>query len=53
MASRKKGIEQDKTLHRKLVELWKLGTKQQKERVIQIMTRIDPANSQRYREIGS
>jgi hypothetical protein len=36
-----------------LVELWKLGTKQQKERVIQIMTRIDPANSQRYREIGS
>jgi hypothetical protein len=36
-----------------LVELWKLGTKQQKERVIQIMTRLDPANSQRYREIGS
>lgn len=36
-----------------LVEMWKYGQKQQKDRVIQIMTRIDPANSQRYREIGS
>lgn len=36
-----------------LVEMWKIGPKAQKDRVIQIMTRIDPANSQRYREIGS
>ena len=36
-----------------LVEMWKVGTRPQKERVIQIMTKIDPANSQRYREIGS
>ena len=35
-----------------LVEMWKVGPKAQKDRVIQIMTRIDPANSQRYREIG-
>lgn len=35
-----------------LVELWKIAPKVQKDRVIQIMTRIDPANSQRYREIG-
>lgn len=36
-----------------LVEMWKYGQKAQKDRVIQIMTRLDPANSQRYREIGS
>jgi hypothetical protein len=36
-----------------LVEMWKIAPKAQKDRVIQIMTRIDPANSQRYREIGS
>jgi len=36
-----------------LVEMWKVAPKQQKDRIIQIMTRIDPANSQRYREIGS
>ena len=36
-----------------LVEMWKVGARPQKERVIQIMTKIDPANSQRYREIGS
>ena len=35
-----------------LVEMWKLGAKAQKDRVQQIMTKIDPANSQRYREIG-
>jgi hypothetical protein len=35
-----------------IVEMWKLGTKQQKERVMQIMLKIDPANGQRYREIG-
>lgn len=35
-----------------LVEMWKQGSRPQKERVIQIMTKIDPANSQRYREIG-
>ncbi|MBL7775439.1 MAG: DUF4835 family protein [Saprospiraceae bacterium] len=34
-----------------LVEMWKSGTKQQKDRVLQIMTKIDPANSQRYREM--
>ncbi|MEI6408400.1 MAG: DUF4835 family protein [Bacteroidota bacterium] len=36
-----------------LVEMWKIGLKPQKERVTQIMSKIDPANSQRYREIGS
>jgi len=36
-----------------LVEMWKLGAKPQKDRVIQIMSKIDPANGQRYREIGS
>lgn len=35
-----------------LIEMWKIGAKPQKERVIQIMTKIDPANTQRYREIG-
>ncbi len=35
-----------------LIEMWKVGAKPQKERVIQIMTKIDPANTQRYREIG-
>lgn len=34
-----------------LVEMWKVGDKQKKDRVVQIMTKIDPANSQRYREI--
>ncbi len=36
-----------------LIEMWKVGAKPQKERVIQIMTKIDPANTQRYREIGA
>ncbi|MCB0527954.1 MAG: DUF4835 family protein [Lewinellaceae bacterium] len=36
-----------------LVEMWKVAGRPQKERVIQIMTKIDPANSQRYREIGT
>lgn len=36
-----------------LVEMWKIGAKAQKDRVQQIMSKIDPANSQRYREIGS
>ncbi|MFN0012964.1 MAG: DUF4835 family protein [Saprospiraceae bacterium] len=36
-----------------LVEMWKLGGKPQKERVQQIMIKIDPVNTQRYREIGS
>ncbi len=35
-----------------LVEMWKQGSRPQKDRVIQIMTKIDPANSPRYREIG-
>ncbi|MCC6459421.1 MAG: DUF4835 family protein [Saprospiraceae bacterium] len=36
-----------------LVKMWKVGAKPQKDRVQQIMTKIDPANSQLYREIGS
>jgi hypothetical protein len=36
-----------------LVEMWKIAPKAQKDRVIQIMIKIDPANTQRYREIGS
>lgn len=36
-----------------LVEMWKIAPKAQKDRVIQIMSKIDPANTQRYREIGS
>ncbi len=35
-----------------IVEMWKIGDRQQKERVQQIMMRIDPANMPRYREIG-
>lgn len=35
-----------------LVEIWKLGTRPQKERVVQIINRLDPANSIRFREIG-
>lgn len=35
-----------------LVEMWKVGSKPQKDRVTQIMSKIDPANGQRYREIG-
>lgn len=36
-----------------LVEMFKVAGKPQKERVTQIMTKIDPANTPRYREIGS
>ena len=36
-----------------LVEMFKVAGRPQKERVTQIMTKIDPANSPRYREIGS
>jgi Domain of unknown function (DUF4835) len=36
-----------------LVEMWKLGGKPQKDRVIQIMSKLDPANGSKYREIGS
>lgn len=36
-----------------LVEMWKIGSKPQKDRVQQIMTKVDPANTPRYREIGS
>lgn len=35
-----------------LIEMWKVGARPQKERVFQIMTKIDPANTQRYKEIG-
>jgi hypothetical protein len=34
-----------------LVEMWKVGARTQKERVVQIMSKIDPANGQRYRDI--
>lgn len=36
-----------------LIEMWKIAPRPRKERVIQIMTKIDPASTQRYREIGS
>jgi len=36
-----------------IVEMWKIAPRQQKDRVIQIMSKIDPANAQRYREIGT
>jgi hypothetical protein len=35
-----------------IVEMWKIGNKAQRDRVMQIMLKIDPANGQRYREIG-
>ncbi len=35
-----------------VVEMWKIGERTHKERVQQIMMRIDPANTPRYREIG-
>lgn len=34
-----------------LVEMWKIGPRAQRDRVVQIMSKIDPANGQRYREI--
>ncbi len=36
-----------------LVEMFKIAGKPQKDRVSQIMIKMDPANSQRYREISS
>ncbi len=35
-----------------LVEMWKLGTRPQKERVAQIMAKIDPASALRYKALG-
>ncbi len=35
-----------------IVEMWRVGERSQKERVQQIMMRVDPANMARYREIG-
>jgi hypothetical protein len=35
-----------------LVEMWKQGDKNQRGRVYEIMTKIDPVSAQRYREIG-
>ncbi|MCC6410992.1 MAG: DUF4835 family protein [Saprospiraceae bacterium] len=35
-----------------IVEMWKAAPKSQRDRVIQIMTKIDPTFSQRYREIN-
>ena len=34
-----------------LVDMWKIGPQAQRDRVVQIMSKIDPANGQRYREI--
>jgi len=34
-----------------IVEMWKTGPRAQRDRVVQIMSKIDPANGQRYREI--
>lgn len=35
-----------------VVEMWKVGSKPQKDRIFQIMVKIDPANTQRYKEMG-
>jgi hypothetical protein len=35
-----------------VVEMWKIGPRTQRERIQQIMLKIDPANGQRYREIA-
>jgi hypothetical protein len=35
-----------------LVEMWKIGEKPQRDRVVQIMTKADPVNTNRYREIN-
>ncbi len=35
-----------------LVEMWKLGERAQRVRVYDIMTKIDPVSSQRYRDMG-
>lgn len=34
-----------------LVEMWKVGPRPQRERIVQIMSKVDPANAARYREI--
>ena len=36
-----------------IIEMFKIAGKPQKDRVSQIMIKIDPANSQKYRAIGS
>jgi Domain of unknown function (DUF4835) len=38
--------------HDELVEMWKIGPKPQRERVMQIMLKIDPANGNKYRELA-
>lgn len=35
-----------------IIEMWKQGTKPQRERIVQVMGKIDPGNTQRYLEIG-
>jgi hypothetical protein len=35
-----------------VTEMWKVGPKPQRDRVMQIMTKLDPSNSQRYKDIG-
>jgi hypothetical protein len=35
-----------------LVEMWKVGDRAQRDRVSQIMIKIDPVNTNRYREIN-
>ncbi|MBC7774797.1 MAG: DUF4835 family protein, partial [Phycisphaerae bacterium] len=35
-----------------IVDIFKAGLPQEKARVNQIMTKLDPANSNKYRQIG-
>jgi Domain of unknown function (DUF4835) len=35
-----------------IVEMWKQGTRPQRDRIFQVMSKIDPANTQRYRDMG-
>ena len=35
-----------------IVEMWKIGDRKMKERIFQIMVKVDPANTQRYKEMG-
>jgi Domain of unknown function (DUF4835) len=35
-----------------IIEMWKQGARPQRERIFQMMTKLDPANTQRYRDIN-
>ena len=35
-----------------IIEMWKQGSRGNKERVVDVMSRIDPAYAQRYRDVG-